>query len=540
MSPINPAVCSQPPEPARRHLSSRLVATVLAFACVSGGVLAAAPAHAHPDGNGDHGDHGEIEGGGIEAGGRSTGDSLFPNVGNTGYDVEHYDIDLAYDHATRAIEATTVITAETTVRLSSFSLDFEGLTVESVLVDGEEAAFERVIDETATKFKLVISPDDPLEGVFQAEIAYSGVPKNRVDAAGIPEGWMTTPDGVAAVNQPLGSMTWFPNNNTPLDKATYDLDLTIPSEIDGGRAAAASTGELVAQTEDTAAGTTTWSWRQLVPMTTYVTLVSIGRFDVYESEVVLDASGRTIPEWSFIDPAIPAEHRDVALQARDQIGPILNRLESAYGRYPGNSTGMVFDAVDIGYAMETQDRPFYDYWVSEDLSSADLLTTIHELVHQWYGNAVTLADWSEIWLNEGPAEFLMIETDAALYGGPDTETVYFDQWNTIDTVLPGFWSAPLAGFTDPAALFSATTYVRGGMTFEALRLTIGDEALHEVLAEWYERFDGGAGSTAEFIALAEEIACVDLDDFFQDWLYDTDRPAWPAGDAGAPEVDEAA
>lgn len=499
MSPISSAARSSRPRLPRLRLS-RLAAGAVALSIVGAGAFVAAPAHA------------------AEAGGQGTGDSLFPNVGNTGYDVQHYDIDVAYDHDTGAIDATTEIEATATVELSSFSLDLEGLTVDTVLVNGTPAGFTRVIDADTTTYKLVITPTTPVTGAFTTTVEYSGVPTEHIDPDGSSEGWVATPDGATAVSEPVGAMTWFPNNNTPLDKATFDIDLTIPTTIGGGTAAAVSNGELVGRVDDTDAGTTTWSWQQQEQMTTYLSLVSIGRYDIYESTVTLP-SGRTIPEWSFIDSDLSSPRKATSLASRDQIETVLGYLETAYGAYPGNSTGIVVDNVGLGYALETQDRSFFD-------RSASRGTLIHELVHQWFGDAVTLSDWSDIWLNEGPAEHITSAASAALYGGDDTETFWYTEWEGVPET-DSAWTVPVAGFDDPADLFGFQSYSRSGMGLEALRLSIGDEDFQEIFRQWYERLNGSDGSTADFIALAEEISGEDLDAFFQDWLFDTDKPAWP-------------
>jgi hypothetical protein len=176
MSPISTAA-----HPTRRRVS-RVAAGAVALSLVGAGVLGVAPAQA------------------AEPGGQGTADSLFPNVGNTGYEVEHYDIDLAYDHATTAIEATTEITATATVELSSFSLDLEGLTVGSVLVDGVPAAFSRIADLPSTTHKLVVTPATPVSGTFTTVVEYSGVPTRHTDPDGSYEGWVATADGATAVS----------------------------------------------------------------------------------------------------------------------------------------------------------------------------------------------------------------------------------------------------------------------------------------------------------------------------------------------------
>ncbi|MFC7765735.1 gluzincin family metallopeptidase [Leucobacter soli] len=169
-----------------------------------------------------------------EAGGQSSGDTVFPNVGNSGYDALHYDVSIKYEPTTNAMVSTTTLRATAATALSSFSLDFKGLSVDSVTVNGAPATFERIDDAAATKFKLVVTPAEPVVGEFVTVIEYSGVPAHYVDPDGSWEGWVKTDDGATAVNEPIGAMTWYPNNNTPSDKATHKFTIDIPSKNAAG------------------------------------------------------------------------------------------------------------------------------------------------------------------------------------------------------------------------------------------------------------------------------------------------------------------
>ena len=111
--------------------------------------------------------------------------------------------------------------------LSAFNLDLAGLTVRSVTVDGVEAAHARADDE------LVVTPATGLTSGngFVAEIAYDGVPAaldNDVLGEG---GWLHTADGAIALGQPESASTWFPVNDHPSDKATYDFEITVPKGL---------------------------------------------------------------------------------------------------------------------------------------------------------------------------------------------------------------------------------------------------------------------------------------------------------------------
>src|SRR5690349_19912483 len=149
-----------------------VVATVAALAVALGGAPAADARPARP-------------------GGQSGGDSLFPSVGNTGYDVKHYGIRIGYRPSTGRIDATTTITARASRRLSSYSLDLEGLKVRRVVVDGRVARWSRHDD------KLVVKPARPVSGSFTTRVRYTGKPKTHTDPDGAADGWIPTTDGGA-------------------------------------------------------------------------------------------------------------------------------------------------------------------------------------------------------------------------------------------------------------------------------------------------------------------------------------------------------
>jgi hypothetical protein len=452
------------------------------------------------------------------AGARTAGDTLFPHQGNGGYDVGHYDIDLAYA-ADGTIAATTTIEATVTATeaLSEFSLDLEGLTVSAVTVDGAEAAHERVVDAEEGIHKLVVTPAAPVTGTFTTAVTYAGTPTAHTDPDGSMEGWTQTAGGnVVALNEPVGSMTWFPNNNTPRDKATFTTALTVPylPLVPAVNRTAVSTGVLDSVTET--ASTRTFTWEQPNQQATYLSLVSIGVFTEGLSNVALTEG--TTPEWSYANTLLAGPSGFE--QRRGQLSEMLQAIERSYGTYPGAATGLVVDNSTLGYALETQDRPYFENTIGQNI-------LLHELAHQWFGNAVSPTDWSDIWLNEGPATFIPIQVEAELYDGPSTEDFFHGEWARRAAGNP-FWARPIAGFTDAEGLFAGPNYDRGAMTLEAMRTALGDAVFTEIMSTWIERYAGEDASTAEWIALSEEISGFDLTAFFQDWLYDADKPAWPS------------
>ena len=159
---------------------------------------------------------------GLTPGAPGIGDSYYPRLGNGGYDVGHYDIDLAY--ADGRIHGTTTITATARQGLSRFDLDFLGLTISSLKVNGTTADYRRDGQE------LIITPAEGLpEGAtFTVEVAYAGRPAPVQEPSLGKSGWVPTSDGAVTVSEPSGSMTWFPVNDHPTDKATFSYRIKVP------------------------------------------------------------------------------------------------------------------------------------------------------------------------------------------------------------------------------------------------------------------------------------------------------------------------
>ncbi|KJL33119.1 M1 family metallopeptidase [Microbacterium oxydans] len=466
---------------------------------------------------------------------RTAGDAMFPNVGNGGYDALDYDVSLAWSPTGVAsglitgdiTTATTTMTARALSPLRSFSLDFEGMTISQVTVNGAPATWERDIDAEAIKYKLIVTPATPVEGEFTVAVTYSGTPEVHYDADGSSEGWNGTNDGAILLGQPIGMMAGFPHNNTPGDKATYTISVDAPSVLANasgvtGTAAVASNGEL--QSKTVAGDRTTWVWRQDKQMASELAVIAIGRFDVIEGSITL-ADGRSIPSWSFMDSGLSDGNKTTIRNRVAQLETITRNLESMYGAYPGNSTGVIVDSVPSGvnYALETQDRSFFP-----SAGSVNGNTLIHELVHQWYGDNVAPTTWTDIWIGEGMATWgpTHYNSAAGFGSGTSTEQTYYNSWNRTASTSAN-WETPPGAQTDSATLYDYQTYTRGAQFWEALKISIGDDAFFALIKEWQTRFAGQSRTGADLKALAEELSGRDITALWNDWILEPGKPAWP-------------
>jgi aminopeptidase N len=445
------------------------------------------------------------------AGSPGVGDSYYPGYGNGGYDVRAYDLEVDYDPATERLDGEADIEATATADLCSLNLDLVGLDVERVEVDGRRARWVRFGQE------LVVTPRRPLrEGRrFEVEVRYGGVPQEFVLPGTIARtGFMTTPDGANVVGQPEVAAAWFPVNDHPLDKATYDFEVTVP---DGYEVVA--NGFL--RDVDHGRGSTTWEWEAREPMASYLATIDIGQWDVRRWTT---SSG--IPVYDAVDSAITGPLRASIDWSLARQGEILDVLGEAFGPYPFSTVGAIVDNQDdLFFALETQTRPVYSklFWAGGQLGGDAVV--VHELAHQWFGDDVALGRWQDIWLNEGfatYAEWLWAEHEG--FGTPR------EALETLHAEIPAddpIWSVVI-GDPGVANLFDNAVYVRGAMTLQALRDEVGDDRFWRIIRTWAADHSGGNVTTPEFIALAEQVAGRELDDLFATWLFTAGKPALPA------------
>ena len=442
---------------------------------------------------------GVARGQGHSPGSSGLGDPYFPRSGNGGYDVSHYDLTMRYRPRSHRAVATAVIFATATQGLSRFNLDFRGPRISELTVNGQSASFDRKGQE------LIVMPPSPIDAgdEFRVAVAYAGRLHPMRDPDGSIEGWVPTGDGAFVVGEPRGSPTWFPCNDHPTDKATYEFRLTVPK----GRKAFGN-GVLVERTQG--AKTATFVWRMADPMATYLATATNGRFKLQRSTVQTDSG--PIPSYLAVDP----RERRASRKPLSKIPAMLAHFERTFGEYPFSSTGAIVDhAPRVGYALETQTMPVYS-------SAPGAIIVAHELAHQWYGNAVTPERWPDIWLNEGFATWSEWLWQAHV--GKRSLPRSFRSFHGVPARARGYWNPPSGDPGGPKHLFAESIYVRGGLTLEALRQRIGDAAFYSILRRWFSEHLYGNASTPELIALAEKESGRQLDHFFRVWLFRRGKP----------------
>jgi aminopeptidase N len=438
------------------------------------------------------------------------GDRLFPDLGNPGYDVYDYDIAFTYHRNDRPLSAVTRIDALVTADLPRFDLDFAGGAVRSVQVNGRPAAYRTEREE------LVVTPAAPVPagGRLKVTVAHTSVPSANADG-----GWVRTPDGLAMANQADAAHRVFPCNDHPSDKARITFRVTAPKALtvvagglrESARATADKTG-------------TTWTYRTSHPAATELAQVSIGR-----SAVLRQAGPHGLPLRDVIPAADPDRAR---LAQRFAMTPSqIEWMERQVGPYPLEAYGILGVDTGTGFELETQTLSLFEKRVllAEEQIAAPIM--VHELAHQWFGDSVSPAYWSDLWLNEGHATWYQWLYAAEKYGqklGTTIDELARSAYR-VDNSLRASGGPPAAPLPSKGKLgiFRGNVYISAALALYALRQEMGADSFQRLERAYVALHRDGNASTADFTALASRTAGRDLSGFLRPWLYGAVTPPMP-------------
>ncbi|MDF3298849.1 M1 family metallopeptidase [Streptomyces tropicalis] len=420
-----------------------------------------------------------------------------------------YDLHLAYDPAAGTLDGRAHILAVAERPLHRVELDLARLAVREARVDGTAVRTAR------RRHKLLLPTPRPIEAgtPFTLEIRYGGRPGPVRTPFG-PIGWDRTGDphdGTMVAAQPLGAPSWFPCNDRPDDKAEYTLRVTVPR----GQHVLAN-GALLDRS--TTAATECWTYHHRGPMAPYLAALYTGRF-ARETWLARDtATGRDVHGHNAFPERLerPARH-DLGRQPA-----MLGAFTGRFGPYPFETYGAVVVDADLDQPVENQTVSVFGRNHVDGRRTWETLVA-HELVHQWYGNSVSLRDWRDIWLNEGFAtygEWLWSEH----IGEDSADTIARAEWRRL---AAGPQSLRIAD-PGPDRIFDDRVYNRGACTLHALRLTTGDDRFFAMLRGWHRAHRGGSADTAAFVAHAGRSSPAATEPLLHAWLYEKRLPPLPA------------
>jgi len=435
-------------------------------------------------------------------GGETVGDPYYPNIGNTGYDVSNYDLDLRIDTAgADQLDGVATISFTATENVSQISFDLLDLDVSGARLG--DVAVET--ETTGNKLRVQFPETLPAGSDHVLTVEYNGNPQLIDSTTRIGNiGWFDLGNNSVAVGEPFGAQTWYPVNDHPSDKATYSFTLDVPDAFVG-----VANGVLTS--DSTAGDRRLTSWEMTDPMASYLATVTVGEYLLIDSDPAEDIE---------VFDAVPPRLNNVFDGDFGMTDEMIVVFSDLFGPYPFDEYGVMVIDGEFSFALETQGRSIFSAAFVDGDGSIERIVA-HEIAHQWFGNHVSPATWQDIWLNEGFASYA---EDLWIEFGRNGNPIELE--NRLITRAQQF-PTPAPGDPGPGSLFDPSVYRRGGLTLHALRLQVGDDVFFEILRTWLDRFGGGTASTSDFVALSEEIHGDELSDFFDAWLSEAPLPPLP-------------
>jgi aminopeptidase N len=419
-----------------------------------------------------------------------------------GIDVQHYVFRLELGDASDAIRGETTVT----VRLRQDGVprvvldlatpkDDKGMSVDAVALDGKPVAHVHRAD----RLEIPLDGNRKAGAVVKLDIRYGGVP-----AAGLK--FLKNKHGERVVfseSWPDQASQWLPVVDHPSDKATADMIVTAPAQYQ-----VISNGLLVETTDLPNAGRRT-HWRQDQPLPVWLYSVGVARFAVHHPAPV-----GPVPLESWVFP----EEREAGWPALEETA------RQAVGFYSARIAPFPYDklanveAAGIQGGMESATAIFY----GESSFKGEPLTMLvaHEIAHQWFGNAVTEADWDDVWLSESFATYL---ANCFLEHAEGHDAFVKSLRNERSAVIKAEARKPDTpilhhNLSDMNKVLNLFVYAKGSWVLHMLRSTVGEDAFWRGLRAYFLENRHGNATTADFRRAMEAASGQDLEGFFRQWL----------------------
>lgn len=421
-------------------------------------------------------------------------------------DVRHYRLDLEVEPDAQNLSGSTTMTVASQIEdLSTFRFWLNSsMAISSVEVDGEEVEWQR-LDVATVDVDLNRGYDT--DEVFDIEVSYSGSP--------VPTWFFSSQDGspiVSTLSEPWFASHWWAVKDSNRDKATGELLVTVPSAL-----TVVSNGLLVA-TDNLIGGRRRFHWSTKYPTSPYLFAFSATVYNTFSD--TFNYAGGSMPVDFFIYPGSDTNENRIGWRLSVNM---LSTFEEMYGPYPFRDEKYAIYQFPFGGGMEHQTATGQ----GGNSAFSDYLTS-HELAHQWWGDMVTCATWSDIWLNEGFAtysEALWFE-----YQSGDTDPDALHDWMAVRRPTEFDDTVYVYDTSDVRRIFSGNyTYRKGGWVVHMLRGVVGDETFFAILDAYREQFEYLAATTDDLRAVAEDVSGHNLGWFFDEWVYHGGAPAYSYG-----------
>lgn len=439
--------------------------------------------------------------------------------GDSKIDVTYYKLDLTVTaNPNYLIGKVTVNARVAQSQINSFYLDLvNALTVSSVTLSGNNLSFSQ--PSNSNQLVITLDRNYSLGEKFSVVITYAGVPASGNGLISSASFSFYDQNArkivISSLSEPYGARDWWPSKDTPADKAdSSDAWITANSSY-----TSVSNGKLI-DVIDNGNGTKTYKWHNSYPIANYLISIAVTNYAVYQDSFQYEP-GKSFPIIHYSYPERLTTARKAVL---DKTKDMMQIYSDKFGHYPYTREKYAHAEFAWGGGMEHQTC------TSLGGSAMDNEMVIaHELSHQWFGDKVTCKDWQNIWLNEGFASYCECIYREAKYGSTDFNSYVSNFMTRAKTAVGTIY---VQNINDENEIFnSARSYKKGAMVLHMLRGIVGDDNFFKIMKQ-YANEPGLAynvATTEDFQRITERVSGMNLNYFFQEWIYGENYPNYTFG-----------
>jgi aminopeptidase N len=433
---------------------------------------------------------------------------LLQQVQEHNFDVLHYSFDWNINVSARHIRG------KASIRIRSVDQSLDRITIhldDAMQVSGINLAQNSLnFIHQNDSLEILLNQTYKSGREFEIEILYQGYPEAGLNFS------VHNQDQpiVWSLDEPIGARNWFPCYDLPDDKATVDMNITVPSPL-----VVASNGTFLGS-DNNADGTVTYTWQETYPISTYLISLAATDYATFSDTYESDTGPMEVTFYAY------PEHLNLAKEDFSVTVPMIEFYSRVFGEYPFLDEKYGMAVIPGGTSMEHQTCTSLSAKAVGGTHRYDWLIA-HELAHQWWGDLLTPADWADIWLNEGFATYSDALWWENIYGldglksrMAEFKEIYLTHHSGVDHPV----------YDPPTGhLFCVIIYEKAAWVLHMLRNVVGEDNFWRILKKYAQDFAYTNVTSQDFQDVCEDVSGQSLDWFFQQWLHQAGYPTYQFG-----------
>lgn len=430
------------------------------------------------------------------------------------YDVGFYHFDLDISSATTFLSGSLEYQARVTApALDTFAFELiDSMVIDSVLFNGLAQTYFRSDDE------VFVPLADPLtqSEQFSCRIFYHGTPPDGNFFSGVSMAYdsVWNQSVVWTLSEPFNARQWWPTKQVLEDKAdSVWVFLTTDASNKAG-----SIG-ILEQQVTLPDNRVRYEWKSRYPIAYYLISYAVAdyqEYTLYSKPSALEGDSIPIVNYIYNSPGCLEFYKE----GIDNTGPLMELFSDLYTLYPFHEEKYGHCLTELSGGMEHQ--------TMTTIGNFGFGLVAHELAHMWFGDNVTCATWSDIWVNEGFATYSDYLAHEYIAG-----SLWWPIWlkNAHDYIISqpdGSVYVPVneVYYGNESRIFSSRlTYYKGAYVLHMIRYEMNDDELFfSVLKNFQDEFADSLATSQDFIDVLNETTQQDFTGFFDQWFFGEGYP----------------